>query len=239
RDGTGIVIENEPYEFWEQNGYHEDKQFNVIRAYRLFENDPRTWENQGFYYLVADQSYEWRGGYYAGHEFKASWDAEVEEVARFEGDVYSGPDRIIFRAFRPQVITNISLGDAVIFYGYDVESQTLHPGDTLRVKYYWQAAKTVDTDYAVFNHLLDLESSEAVIQFDRLAGQNGIHSTSQWEPFEWVFDTFDLTIPEDTAPGQYSFQIGLYNPVDGARLSVENGQNGILELFQVTIEDSK
>jgi hypothetical protein len=237
RDGTGIALENQPYEFWTQNGYPGEKQFNVFMAYRLFERSPRDWENDGYYYLVADDSFAWRGGYYAGHELIDEFDSMVEVVARFEGDAYTGPDRIIMRSFRPQVIVDAQFGDVVTFYGYDVAAQSLLPGDTLHVKYYWRADEPDGVDYIIFNHLIDAESGEQLTGFDRLAGHNGTHPSSQWESLEWLFDEFELEIPQDTPPGDYLLQMGLYRAEDGTRLAVDDAEDNVLTLMTIAIED--
>lgn len=236
RSGTGIVIENEPYEFWEQNGYQADKHFNVIRAYRLFEKQPPDWENEGFYYLVADRSYAFRGGYYAGHPLQEYWDAYVEEVARFEGEAYSGPDRIIMRVFRPQVKVEVDFGEVVTFYGYNLDQQSLERGQSFKVKYYWQARQPDGRDYIIFNHLININSGEVLLQYDRLAGHSGTHPSSQWESLEWLFDEFTFTIPSDAPDGTYRLQMGLYDALTSQRLPVEGGENGILPLFEITVE---
>jgi hypothetical protein len=236
RDGTGIAIENEPYEFWAQNGYPSDKQFNVVRTYRLWDKEPQVWENEGFYYLVADRSYQWRGGYYAGHEKADFWNPYVEEVARFEGDAYAGPDRIILRVFRPDVKVDVDFGGVVNFYGYNANSQALQPGDTLQVKYFWKAIHSNGIDYVIFNHLIHAETGEPIVTLDRLAGHNGAKPSSQWDEHEWLFDHFELTIPDEALPGRYILEIGLYSVIDGTRLPVEGGKDGILQLFEVTVE---
>jgi hypothetical protein len=235
RNGTGVAIENEPYEFWVTNGYHADKRFNAVQTYRLFDQEPPAWENQGFYYLVADQSYEWRGGYYAGHEKQALWDQYVEVVARFEGEAYSGPDRIILRAFRPQVKVEAQFGGLVNFYGYNLNQTEARPGDELALKYYWWALARDGRDYVVFTHLISPTTGQAIAQFDRLAGHNGAKPSSQWEAREWLFDELSLSIPADTPPGEYILQMGLYDSLTGERLPLAGSGETILRLTSISI----
>jgi len=238
RNGSGIAIENENYEFSPNFGYWGDKQFNVSRVYRLWEKEPQSWENEGVYYLVADASYAWRGGYYAGHEFADDWNQQIEVVARFEGDAYSGPDRQILRVFRPQIKTDVLFGDVVNFYGYDISASTLHPGETLQVKYYWLVEHPTNADYIVFNHLLHTQSGAIIAQLDRPAGHNGNKPSSQWEPKEWLFDHFDLQIPADAPTGEYRLAIGLYNSADGRRLTLAGYPDGVLPLATIIIESA-
>lgn len=232
--GTGIAVENIPYEFRLQNGYPEDAQhFNAERVYRLNDRAPKDWENQGYYYLVADASYAWRGAYYAGHVFQEEFDAGVEVLARFEGADYAGPDRIIMRAFRPETYIRADFGDVATLYGYDYDEQA---SETINYKIYWQAQQPTNTDYVLFNHLMNLDTGEFFPVFDRLIGHNGANPTSTWEANQWLFDEFELERPADLPSGRYQLVVGLYNPVDGTRLPVNGDPVGTLELFQIESE---
>lgn len=233
---SGIALENIPYEFWEANGYDNRKRFNAERVYRLNDRSPQTWENQGFYYLVADETAIPYGGYYAGHQFQEEFDAAVEVLARFEGDTYAGPDRIIMLAFRPQFFTEARFGNMALLHGYDLEKNTFQAGETLQYKFFWRALHDSDRDYVMFNHLVNAKTDELVAQIDRLVGREGTYPTSLWEAFEWVFDHFELALPEDLPEGEYTLRVGLYDAQTGERLPVPNGTDGILEIFRITVE---
>lgn len=236
QEGSSIAVENIPYEFWEANGYDNPKHFLAERVYRLNDRSPKDWENQGFYYLVADRTSIEYGGYYAGHELQDLFDAGVEVLARFEGDAYSGPDRIIMLAFRPQVITDANYGHTFLLHGYDLENQVVQPGETLKYKFFWKALRAPGGDYIVFNHLFSLETGELVAQIDRPAGREATYPTSQWRQFEWVFDQFELPLPDDLPPGEYVLRVGLYDAQTGERLPVTDGVDGIFELFRISVE---
>lgn len=236
QDGTGIALEGIPYEFWRSNGYPDTKTFNTQGVYRLWEKTPQEWENQGFYYLVAGGDNAWRGGFYAGHEKSEFWLPYTEEVARFEGDGYVGPDRIILRAFRPQTKVEARFGEVVTLYGYDVGQTTLLLGESLHVKYFWLANQPDGQDYIVFNHLVNVETETLLLQGDRLVGNGGMSPSATWQTHQWTFDEFDLLIPSDAPAGTYRLQIGLYRASDGERLPVSAGTNGILRLLEVRIE---
>lgn len=236
QEGSSIAVENIPYEFWEANGYENPKRFNAERVYRLNDRSPKDWENQGFYYLVADRTSVEYGGYYAGHELQEIFDAGVEVLARFEGEKYAGPDRLIMLAFRPQVIVDARYGETILLHGYDLEAPTVKAGDILKYKFYWKALRAPDREYIVFNHLFRVQSGELVAQIDRLAGREATFPTSQWREFEWVFDQFELPLPEDLPPGEYVMKVGLYDAQTGERLPVSGGTDGIFELFRMTVE---
>ncbi len=232
--GSGIAIENIPYEFWVANGYDNRKWFRPERVYRLNDRSPQDWENQGYYYLVADREAVVYGGYYAGHELQDLFDAEVEVLARFEGEAYEGPDRIIMRAFRPQFFSDATFGDLILLHGYDLEKNTYQAGQTLSYKFFWQARQEMKRDYIVFNHLFNAETGELVAQFDRLVGREGTYPTSAWQQFEWVFDQFEIPLPEDLPVGDYVLKTGVYDAQTGERLPF--AADGTLEVFRIKVE---
>gem|GEM_PF-4399364 len=237
-DGTGIAMEDEPYEFWGQNGFNHEKTFRTITTYRLFEKEPQTWENEGYYYLVADSGYEWRGGYYAGHPLEDVWNEPIEIVARFEGDDYVGDDRMVIRVFTPQTLVNTDFGNLLTFYGYDIESQPIQAGELLDLKYYWQAEIPNHIDYVMFNHVVNTETGEVIVLFDRMIGNNLLSPSSTWVPKQWTFDTVSLEIPTDTPSGTYAVRLGVYDPATGQRLPVTENPNGFLTLFEFTLSES-
>jgi hypothetical protein len=234
RDGTGVAVENIPYEFWTQNGYPYTKSLHVVSTYRLWEYTPIEWENQGFYYLVADADYAWRGGFYAGHPQQDAWLPFVEEVARFEGAAYAGPDRLILRAFRPQTKVDALFGTLVRLYGYDVDPWRL--GETLNLKYYWWVKQPDGRLYIMFNHLIHVETGELVAQIDRPIGNNGQSPSPNWQVNEWVFDELSFELPPDAPPGLYEMHVGVYEANTGQRLPLPDAPDGLLTLFRLQPE---
>jgi 4-amino-4-deoxy-L-arabinose transferase-like glycosyltransferase len=117
-----------------------------------------------------------------------------------------------------------ALGDRVRLLGYVLRDATgsavhrldLGPGDEARLTLYWQATTAVNEDYVVFVHLLD-ETGWLRGQQDNQPRQ-GSFSTKAWVPGEWVVDTYQVPIASDAPPGEYSIEVGMYRPVDGARL---------------------
>ena len=87
----------------------------------------------------------------------------------------------------------------------------------LTLTLYWQAKAPDGVDYTVFVHLLD-ETGKMLIGQDNQP-VNGTYPTGIWEQGELVSDTctFDTT---DLPPGEYRFEIGLYELSTGERLPV-------------------
>jgi hypothetical protein len=97
---------------------------------------------------------------------------------------------------------------------WDVPSQG-HPGEALPVGLTWRALGKIDAYYSVYVKMLDGEG-EAVSGWD---GQprNGEAPTLLWVPGETVDDLISLSIPEETSPGEYAVEVGMYRAQDLAR----------------------
>jgi hypothetical protein len=80
----------------------------------------------------------------------------------------------------------------------------------------------VERDYAVFVHLVD-EHDNIVAQADGIA-MEGRYPTSAWASGERIVDTRTLLLPKELGVGTYQLVVGLYNPVDGQRLSIEGSR---------------
>lgn len=141
----------------------------------------------------------------------------------------------------PRYSASLSLGDTVRFAGYDLQvdgrrgqvteerqrdlqtaSTRVHAGETLHLVLYWEALSEMSKDYTVFTHLLNVEG-RMVAQQDNYPGEGG-YPTSIWEPGEVIVDSYDLYLPDDTPPGAYVLEIGMYDLATGQRLSVFDTQ---------------
>jgi hypothetical protein len=112
-------------------------------------------------------------------------------------------------AFTPQVVpVGASLGGEVALAGYQVESQTLSPGEPLWITLYWEAEAVAAEDYETFVQVLDA-SGGAVAQVHRWT-LDGVYRTRLWTADEWVPTRFRLDIPPDLPPGPYTVIAGLY-----------------------------
>jgi mannosyltransferase len=112
----------------------------------------------------------------------------------------------------------VSFGGLVEFLGYDLERTGFSSGDNLTLTLYWRVLEQMDTSYAVFTHLID-QDNRIWGQRDSLPQQGG-HPTTLWVRGEVVTDSYDIPVDPDAPPGRYGIEIGLYDPVTGARLPV-------------------
>lgn len=112
-------------------------------------------------------------------------------------------------AYNPRTRIYTTFGNQIDLTGYDsAVDQT-----NLRLTLYWRARTTIDDDYTVFVHLIDV-NGKIVAQVDQ-APQAGNYPTSIWDTGENVRDDYILPLPSANA---YSIVIGWYRPTDGARL---------------------
>ncbi len=101
-----------------------------------------------------------------------------------------------------------SLGDCVIFLGYDLGSATVEPGGKLHLTLYWGARCPIDASYTVFTHLIDAQG--------RIWGQwdnppmKGNYLTTHWSEDEVIPDEYEIPLKPDAPPGEYQVEVGMY-----------------------------
>lgn len=128
------------------------------------------------------------------------------------------------------------LGGAIALAGFDLASNQVRPGATVRLTLHWRDVKPLDDDYKVFVHVLD-GAQKVVAQRDQQP-VDGKRPTSSWFAGDVILDPYTLTLPADLAPGAYPIEVGMYNPTDGKRLPVsldgkEAGDRVILTTLEV------
>ncbi len=124
----------------------------------------------------------------------------------------------------PNPVT-IQLEKGIQLIGYDLDRTAALPGETLHLVLHWRAQKDVDADYSVFTHVLG-DENRIWAQMDGWPLQ-GNAPTSSWQSGQTIVDPYELTIAEDTPPGLYELEIGMYD-AEGRRLSVL-GQGGFVQ----------
>jgi hypothetical protein len=114
--------------------------------------------------------------------------------------------------------TEARLGEAVQFLGYDLSSNELAPGETLRLTLYWQALQEMEISYTVFTHLLD-PRQRVWGQSDSIPGIGAMPTTS-WLGGEVITDRYEIEVNSEAPPGEYTVEIGMYDADTGQRLPV-------------------
>ena len=91
--------------------------------------------------------------------------------------------------------------------GYTVTPESAVPGEEINVTLFWQVTSTTERDYVVFVQLLWGDDERAGNR-DTHPGL-GRYPTSRWEPGEVVRAQFDMFVPHDAGPGDYSVSLNL------------------------------
>lgn len=108
------------------------------------------------------------------------------------------------------------VGSSISFLGYDLNTRTARPGETVRLTLYWQALDRIDRSYTVFAHLLGSDG-QLYGQQDNLPSR-GTAPTTSWIPGEYIADEYNIQIKPEAPPGEYRIEIGMYDAVTGMRL---------------------
>ena len=155
------------------------------------------------------------------------------------------------------------LGGLVMFGGFDLTPGPWARGQTVYLSTYWQAQQRIPTDYRIFVHVTD-GTGALVDSFDHwpfearsefgiadaalhpvyLDGDSlpenypnaGLIPTHVWQPGQTLKETIALT--PDLPPGEYTVQIGLFDPTTGERLDVPDDLDGGVanQLVLTTVE---
>jgi 4-amino-4-deoxy-L-arabinose transferase-like glycosyltransferase len=116
-----------------------------------------------------------------------------------------------------------SFAGQVTLWGYDLAALSAAPGGEVQVVLYWRADEQMEEDYTVFVHLVDEEGAIWGQQDNEPEG--GFYHTSFWDVGERIADQYRFTIDEETPPGDYQVEVGMYLLATGQRLAVV-GESG-------------
>ncbi|MBI5291016.1 MAG: DUF2723 domain-containing protein [Chloroflexi bacterium] len=102
----------------------------------------------------------------------------------------------------------INFDNQIILESLKIETPAAAPGQMVVVTARWRGLRAMDADYTVFVHLLGPDG--------RVHGQvdawpvQGTLPTSGWPPNETIDDRFEVRVPDDAPPGEYSVEVGWY-----------------------------
>jgi 4-amino-4-deoxy-L-arabinose transferase-like glycosyltransferase len=129
--------------------------------------------------------------------------------------------------------------ERVTFLGYTVHpSSNVRAGRTLTVDLFWRAEHPLQRNYTVFVHLLGAYNPATGgplwTQDDSYPLEGG-HPTSRWQSGQTVPDRHTLDIPENTPPGVYQIEVGLYDASTGERLPVDGSDEDRIVLDSIQV----
>lgn len=169
------------------------------------------------------QIWLWRRGYngpVADYQF-AEYVAEFDEVLSVPEFRTGAPmDEIV----APSHPLQVRLGSHFDLLGWDLERETVEPGDQVLLTLYWRARQPTAADYHVFVHVGD---GFRVAQQDDVPCC-GERPTYRWQTGEEVVDRYLLSIAADAPLGRYPIRVGMYDIADRQRLSIFDGDGQCL-----------
>lgn len=138
-------------------------------------------------------------------------------------------EAIFYRLWRMDVETDFRFGDAIRLTGYDRSAEAVQPGDSLTLRFYWNAPQTPADNYSLFIHLIPADEYTVLAQADGAPAVPERPTLTWNEPSETLISpAFTVTIPPDLPAGEYRVMVGLYNYQTGQRLPVSDGNNAPL-----------
>jgi 4-amino-4-deoxy-L-arabinose transferase-like glycosyltransferase len=134
---------------------------------------------------------------------------------------------------------DVEFESGIRLLGYELENDTMAPGEELDLTLYWQTVAPVARDYKVFTHLLgdvyNAESDNFLWAQKDNEPVNNKRPTTTWREEEVIVDPYEMTLPMNTPAGTYSLEIGLYDPISGERLTlVDEAGTGVLDHLILT-----
>jgi hypothetical protein len=172
-------------------------------------------------YLIFGVQYTMRGPDYPrwGELWEETYKfREPAFAARFGGRSYAWVHVPGVQPTVPQRV-DVRLGEAIELVGYRLARRDVAPGDTLLLTLYWRAETTVDEAYTVFTHLQE-SAGELVAQQDN-PPRRGAYPTNTWPSGTLIEDPYEIQVPLDARPGEYTLSTGMYDPATMERLPVE------------------
>jgi hypothetical protein len=132
-------------------------------------------------------------------------------------------------AHQPQ---RVDWGEDLRLLGVDLPDQLLNVGETVTVVAYVRALRPIEQEYAVYLHLDDALGQTVATSDQRHPAEI---PTSNLPPSLYVRIPFQITIPSDLPPMNYTWRLGWHDPETNTPLLVADGQKDV-ELGMVWLE---
>jgi uncharacterized membrane protein len=131
-------------------------------------------------------------------------------------------------ATAPATPVNVAFDQGIVLAGYDVTQAV----GALQVTLAWRSGGATAIPYTVFVHLVDRDG-KLVSQHD---GQpaGGDKATPAWIRGEVVVDDHEIPLPGGAIPAGAHLEVGLYDPVSGARL-IAHSATGEVDHLEVAL----
>jgi hypothetical protein len=119
--------------------------------------------------------------------------------------------------------------DGIELLGFDLEQETIAPGETLSVTLTYRATATPQANYTAFVHLLGPPRADGSPVWAQSDSEpcSGALPTGRWQTGDIIRDTVTLTIPADAPSGSYELTTGFYTWPELTRLPVAGSGDAV------------
>nr|MDQ3036974.1 hypothetical protein [Myxococcota bacterium] len=131
-------------------------------------------------------------------------------------------ENISTEAPSPEHELDISFENRVRLVGYDVEPDTITPGQPFTITWHWQAQRRLDDGWQMFTHLVDSRGENRVNE-DSTGLVRQLYQPGRWHEGEYIRDPQTITLPTDWNSDEVVFYLGLWNGPH--RLAITRGPN--------------
>jgi 4-amino-4-deoxy-L-arabinose transferase-like glycosyltransferase len=103
---------------------------------------------------------------------------------------------------------DINFGDQIKLVGYELNGETWHPGEDLKVTMYWEALDDLDEDYWLLMRLVHRRGYDLV--FKDGCPSAGRYTTDHWKKGDVIPSVHRLRIPDDAADANYRLTLSMH-----------------------------
>jgi len=114
--------------------------------------------------------------------------------------------------------TRFNFENEIALRGYEMDTRTLRPGETLTLTLYWETLSDMENNYSIFIHVQG-EDGEIWARMDSWLLSDET-PTAVWEVDRRMKSHHPLILDPNTPPGVYDVKIGLYQSQNGQRLKL-------------------
>jgi hypothetical protein len=126
------------------------------------------------------------------------------------------------QAPRPQHELDIRFENKVRLIGYDIDVETVTPGQPFTITWYWQVERRLGGGWLQFTHLADASGADRINQ-DMNGTLRERYPASRWRAGEYLRDVQTVTLPADWGSDRVVFYLGFWHAEH--RLQVSSGPN--------------
>jgi mannosyltransferase len=122
---------------------------------------------------------------------------------------------------------NATLGEGIKLLSYDLDRAEISPGRSVELTLHWQSDIRIAKPYVVFAHLIGgINPSTNSLVWAQMDNEpvGGSRATTTWKVGEVIDDRYGLQLPDNTPPGEYEIEVGMYDASSGARVPVIDWQ---------------